>query len=82
MGRMRNKDLMKGVDVMEAARVIFHVTEGARVPWAHGLLDDDACLEAIRKGVDLVFGGIAAPDTTAPGAAPQRETGAPAPSLR
>ncbi len=71
MGRMRNKDLAKGVDVMEAARVIFHVTEGARVPWAHGLLGDDACLEAIRRGVDLVFGGIAAPVVEAsPGAHP------------
>ncbi len=71
MGRMRNKDLAKGVDVMEAARVIFHVTEGARVPWAHGLLGDDACLDAIRRGVDLVFGGIAAP---ARASAPERAT--------
>jgi len=76
MGRMRNKDLARGVDVMEAARVIFHVTEGARVPWAHGLIDDDACLAAIRSGVDLVFGGIAAPRPDAaerparPGSAP------------
>lgn len=58
MGRMRNKDLARSVDVMEAARVIFHVTQGARIPWAHGLLDDAACLDAIRRGVDLVFGGI------------------------
>lgn len=75
MGRMRNKDLARGVDVMEAARVIFHVTEGARVPWAHGLLDDDACLAAIRRGVDLVFGGIAPSDTDArPTAAPRAPT--------
>jgi AcrR family transcriptional regulator len=60
MGRMRNRDLAKSVDVMEAARVIFHVTQGARIPWAHGLLADEACLDAIQRGVDLVFGGIGA----------------------
>jgi AcrR family transcriptional regulator len=71
MGRMR-KDLAKGVDVMEAARVIFHVTQGARIPWAHGLLGDGACLDAIHRGVDLVFGGIGAPlaDETQPATAP------------
>jgi len=69
MGRMR-KDLAKGVDVMEAARVIFHVTQGARIPWAHGLLDDAACLEAIRRGVDLVFGGIGAAEPDASRALP------------
>lgn len=58
MGRMRNRDLARSVDVMEAARVIFHVTQGARIPWAHGLLDDAACLDAIQRGVDLVFTGI------------------------
>ena len=78
MGRMR-KDLAKGIDVMEAARVIFHVTQGARIPWAHGLLDDDACLDAIHRGVDLVFGGIglAPADVTSaatpPGVAPRAD---------
>jgi AcrR family transcriptional regulator len=59
MGRMR-KDLARGVDVMEAARVVFHVTQGVRISWAHGLLSDEACLDSIERGVDLVFSGLAA----------------------
>jgi hypothetical protein len=50
---------------MEAARVVFHVTQGVRISWAHGLLGDDACLDSIVRGVDLIFGGLAAPDSAA-----------------
>jgi len=63
MGRMR-RDLARGVDVMEAARVVFHVTQGVRISWAHGLLGDDACLASIVRGVDLLFSGLAAPEPT------------------
>lgn len=72
MGRMR-KDLARGVDVMEAARVVFHVTQGVRISWAHGLLGDDACLGSIVRGVDLIFTGLGAPQLAA-SAAPGRAT--------
>ena len=58
-GRMK-KDLAKDVDVLEAARVLFHVTNGARIPWANGMVSDDACLASIHQAVDLLFCGISA----------------------
>jgi hypothetical protein len=65
MGRMR-KDLDRRVDVLEAARVLFNITQGARIPWANGLVSSDACLDAIRSGVDLLFQGIGASGSSAP----------------
>ncbi|MEE2663247.1 MAG: helix-turn-helix domain-containing protein [Myxococcota bacterium] len=59
IGRMRG-DLSPGVDVLDAARMLFHITQGARVPWVNGLLSDDACLDTIRSDVELVFSGLAA----------------------
>ena len=59
-GRMK-KDLAKDVDVLEAARALFHVTHGARIPWANGLVSDDACRASLHQAVDLLFRGIAAP---------------------
>ena len=56
-GRMK-KDLAKDVDVLEAARLLFHITNGARIPWANGMVSDDACRESIHQGVDLLFRGI------------------------
>ncbi|HIF91674.1 MAG: helix-turn-helix domain-containing protein [Myxococcales bacterium] len=58
-GRMK-KDLAKDVDVLEAARLLFHITNGARIPWANGMVSDDACRESIHQGVDLLFRGISA----------------------
>ncbi len=58
VGRMRG-DLARGADVLEAARTLFHITQGARIPWVNGLLSDDACLDSIRRDVDLVFRGLA-----------------------
>ncbi len=58
-GRMK-QDLAKGVDVLEAARLLFHLTNGARIPWANGMVSDDACLASIHQGVDLLFRGIRA----------------------
>jgi len=58
MGRMR-KDLARDVDVLEAARVIFHVTQGARISWANDLVDADTCRKNIQVGVDLLFRGLA-----------------------
>lgn len=59
IGRMRG-DLAPGVDVLDAARMLFHITQGARIPWVNGLLSDDACLDTIRSDVELVFSGLAA----------------------
>jgi hypothetical protein len=59
MGRMR-RDLAREIDVLAAARAIFHITLGARIPWANGLIDQDACLKGIREGVGLLFRGLEA----------------------
>jgi AcrR family transcriptional regulator len=56
-GRLK-KDLAKDVDVLEAARVLSHVTNGARIPWANGMVSDDACLASIHQAVDLLFKGM------------------------
>jgi AcrR family transcriptional regulator len=75
MGRMR-KDLARDVDVLEAARVIFHLTQGARISWANDLVDADTCRKNIQAGVDLLFRGLASRSVdVAPGARPS----APAP---
>jgi AcrR family transcriptional regulator len=58
-GRMK-RDLANDVDVLEAARVLFHVTNGARIPWANGLVSDDACRASVHQGVELLFRGISA----------------------
>ena len=58
-GRMQ-QDLAKDVDVLEAARVLFHVTNGARIPWANGMVSDEACRASIHQAVDLLFRGISA----------------------
>ncbi|MCS5635446.1 MAG: TetR/AcrR family transcriptional regulator [Myxococcota bacterium] len=59
MGRMQAK-LRRDVDVLEAARVIFNITQGARIPWANGMTDAESCRKAIQTGVDLLFGGLEA----------------------
>ena len=56
-GRMR-EELVPDIDLLEAARALFHVTQGARIPWANGLAGAEACLASIRAGVDLLFQGI------------------------
>ena len=58
-GRIR-QDLAKDVDVLETARVLFHVTNGARIPWANGMVSDDACRASIHQAVDLLFRGVSA----------------------
>ncbi len=54
-------DLRRDVDVMAAARALFHVTTSARIPWANGLVDADACQAAIESSVDVIFTGLADP---------------------
>ncbi len=58
-GRMR-RDLARDVDVLEAARTLFHVTNGARIPWANGMVSDDACRASIHQALRLLFRGMAA----------------------
>jgi AcrR family transcriptional regulator len=72
-GRMK-QDLARDVDVLEAARALFHMTNGARISWANGLVSDDACRGSIQQGVELLFRGIAAGETPAesPPAPPPR----------
>ena len=57
IGRMRG-DLAADLDVLEAARTLFHITQGARIPWVNGLMPDDQCLASIRSDVALLFRGI------------------------
>jgi AcrR family transcriptional regulator len=57
MGRMQ-ANLKRSVDVLEAARVVFNITQGARISWANGMTDAESCRKAIQTGVDLLFGGL------------------------
>ena len=61
MGRKR-EDLVKDLNVLQAASAIFHITQGARIPWANGLVRAEACQRSIRAGVDLLFRGIHDPN--------------------
>jgi len=56
-GRARG-DLDPGVDVLAAARALFHGAIGARISWANGLLSERACRKAIEGTVDLLFRGL------------------------
>jgi AcrR family transcriptional regulator len=59
IGRMK-KDLARDLDVLEAARTLFHITQGARLPWLNGVMSDEECLLAIQRDVSLLFRGIGA----------------------
>jgi hypothetical protein len=48
------------VDVVAAARAIFHVTTSARIPWANGLLDAAGCRASIQGSIDVLFQGLRA----------------------
>jgi AcrR family transcriptional regulator len=61
MGRKR-EDLVEDVNVLEAASALFHITLGARIPWANGLVSAEACQRSILAGVDLLFRGVHAPE--------------------
>ncbi len=56
-GRARG-DLDPGVDVLVAARALFHGASGARISWANGLLSEGACRTAIEDTVELLFRGL------------------------
>lgn len=59
-GRMR-RDIRHNVDVLAAARVLFHMATGARISWANGLLTEQGCRDAIDVSVELLFVGMRAP---------------------
>jgi AcrR family transcriptional regulator len=54
----RGRDLASDIDVLAAARAIFHVANGARISWANQLVSEEACREAIAASVELLFCGI------------------------
>ncbi len=58
-GRARG-DLARNVDVLHGARALFHAALGARISWANGQLDADACRTSIESSVDLLFAGLGA----------------------
>lgn len=57
-GRQK-QHLARDVDVLETARVLFHVSNGARIPWANGMVKDDALRQSMHQAVDLLFRGVA-----------------------
>ena len=57
----RRRDLADEVDVLAAARALFHIATGARISWANGLASETACRQAIETSVDLLFRGLAGP---------------------
>lgn len=59
MGRKR-RDVVADLNVLEAAATVFHITQGARLPWVNGLVSADACRKSIQAGVDFIFCGIGA----------------------
>ena len=61
MGKKRG-DLVEGLNLLEVAGTVFHITQGARIPWANGLMKANACQRTIQNGVDLLFRGIHSPD--------------------
>ncbi len=60
-GGRRQGSLRRDVDLLAAARGLFHVTQGAWISWANGALSAEETRRAIGSGVDLLFRGIEAP---------------------
>lgn len=57
----RRRDLATDIDVLTAARALFHITTGARTSWANGLASESACRRSIAASVDLLFRGLSGP---------------------
>jgi len=60
-GRRRDRD--PEIDVLAAARTLFHVASGLRLAWANGQVDEAGCRASIDAAVDLLFRGLAARST-------------------
>ncbi len=56
----RKRDLDRDVDVLSAARAVFHIATGARIAWANGQLSEAGCRSAIDASIDLLFRGLRA----------------------
>jgi len=54
----RKRDLAPDLDVLAAARALFHIASGTRLSWANGLASEDACRSAIEASVALLFRGL------------------------
>jgi len=57
-GRVRG-EIARDVDVVAAARAVLHLTQGARISWANGLLAAEECARAIEASVELLLRGLA-----------------------
>jgi len=51
----RKRDLDRELDLLSAARALFHAALGARISWANGLLDERGCQRSIASAVDLML---------------------------
>lgn len=51
----RKRDLDRSLDVLSAARALFHAGLGSRISWANGLLDERGCQRTIAAAVDLML---------------------------
>ncbi len=56
-GRARG-ELARSADVVAGARALYYAALGARIAWAHGLLDAESCRASIETSVDLMFRGL------------------------
>lgn len=56
-GRVRG-DVGREVDILGAARSLFHISTGARIAWANGMLREAECRRAIEDAVELLFRGL------------------------
>ena len=54
----RKRDLAPDLDVLAAARAIFHIASGLRLSWANGQVSEEACRSAIDASVALLFRGL------------------------
>jgi AcrR family transcriptional regulator len=54
----RKRDLAPDLDVLAAARAIFHIATGVRLSWANGIVSEEACRRAIEDSVALLFRGL------------------------
>lgn len=57
MGR-KQKDLVEDLNILDAAAALFHITQGARIPWANGVVKAATCQRSIQNGVDILFKGL------------------------
>jgi AcrR family transcriptional regulator len=56
-GRARG-EVARDADIVAAARTLYYAALGARIAWAHGLLDAENCRTSIETSVDLLFRGL------------------------